>query len=66
MGLHTFIGHYPFSRHHHVFATGKCSRISYFIVSLFSTLYMKGVLILVLHHKDNKLLSIDRKIKSKD
>jgi len=48
------------------FATGKWGRISDFIVSLFSTLYMKGVLILVLQHKDNKLLSIDRKIKSKD
>ncbi|OFQ10295.1 hypothetical protein HMPREF2955_01605 [Prevotella sp. HMSC073D09] len=48
------------------FATDKCSRISEFIVSLSNTSYMGGVLILVLHHKYNKLLSIDRKIKSKD
>ena len=48
------------------FATDKWGRISNFIVSLSSTSYMGGVFILVLQHKDNKLLSIYTNIKSQD
>ena len=40
------------------FATDKWGWILVFIVSLFSTSYLGGVFILVLHHKDNKLLSV--------
>jgi len=39
---------------------------SNFIVNLSSTLYIKGVFVLALLHKDNKLLSIYRNIKSQD
>ena len=40
------------------FATGKWGWILDFSVSLFSTSYLRGVAVLVLHHKDNILLSI--------
>ena len=48
------------------FATDKCGKITVFIVSLSSTSYMRGVFVLVLLHKDNKLLSICRDFKSLD
>ena len=48
------------------FATDKCGKITFFIVSLSSTSYMRGVFVLVLLHKDNKLLSICRDFKSLD
>jgi len=48
------------------FYSRKWERTSNFIVNLYSTLYMKGVFVLTLLHKDNKLLSIYRNIKSQD
>ena len=54
-----------FLRHTHILPQTNGGRISNFIVSLSSTSYMR-VFILVLHHKDNKLLSIYANIKSQD
>ena len=48
------------------FATDEWVRISGFITSLSGTSYVSGVFVLVLHHKDNELLSLCRKLKSQD
>ena len=48
------------------FATDEWVRISGFITSLSGTSNVSGVFVLVLHHKDNELRSICRKLKSQD
>ena len=48
------------------FATDEWGRISDFITSLSGTSNVSGVFVLVLHHKDNELLSICGKLKSQD